>query len=413
MMNVVPPSHCCHCRPASARVIILLCVLLSSCCFLSVHGFAPASSAFAQKPGITTTFQQPLHNKPIHSSSTSTTQLHIKPHASKVHIALQSNNAVRGKLMVIAHKVLVSPAKYKYILVDRILPMTYWPEVVLIAAMWNSKRIAQWIYFRRHAHDESMTTTSATYKAFRKSKSLKMARVLQQVGFLQAALYISDVCLVLLKLLEFQWVVKYEAQRVAASMMVSIWLAYNASRLKHYYLKRYAETGRLALVTLQRKKKKERAEQAKVEEGMVDTGVSDGTIQNSQAKLGTYNRFANRIADVLIYSCAFLTLVDLLGIQLGFAIKSIFGLGSFGTLVLSLASKDVAAEFVGGLMIQSSSFFREGETVELQDKTTGVVTRVGWLHTYILKDDNMMVRVPNSQISHQRIARPKRTKGNI
>eukprot|EP00934_Nitzschia_sp_Nitz4_P008133 Nitzschia sp. Nitz4//scaffold293_size23253//6390//6697//NITZ4_008503-RA/size23253-exonerate_est2genome-gene-0.14-mRNA-1//-1//CDS//3329546189//8123//frame0 len=60
-------------------------------------------------------------------------------------------------------------------------------------------------------------------------------------------------------------------------------------------------------------------------------------------------------------------------------------------------------------MIQTSNFFHEGEAVSLQDGTKGIVMRIGWLHTYIYKqEDNSIVRVPNSQMSHQRISRARR-----
>lgn len=285
-------------------------------------------------------------------------------HAKKVQTALSSNNAFRGKLLIIASKIFVSPTKY-WEVAKRIGSQTFLPEIFLIAACVQAQPLAKWWYARQYADlldqdgkdfddkddDEKQAAKALLQKSFLASKTYKFARVLNQVGLLQAALYASDVTCVILKLLDFSFVEKYQAQRVAGSILLSCWSAYNVSFLKYRYFQRRTITpGKSAI-----------------------NGESSTTT-------GSFTpRTLNRLADILIYACAFLTVVDLLGVEIGFALKSIFGLGSFGTLALSLASKDLAAEFVGGLMIQTSNFFNEGETVALQDGTRGSVAKIGWL----------------------------------
>ena len=362
--------------------------------------------------------------------------------------------------MLFVSKILVAPVRYWEIIVGRILPNTYWPEVVLITAMVNAIPLSRWVYEKRPKHRD--LEEDAVDKQWKKSKQFQFALVLRQVGLLQAILYVSDVFLVLLKLLDFKFVVKYQAAQVAGSVIFASWFAYNLSRLKYRILVR--NNGVLSLASIRRKKRKLKLSK--------DSEPFDGTDTVPGPASAVYNRFANRILDVIIYVCASLSVVDLLGIHVGIAVKSIFGLGSFGTLVLSLASKDLAAEFVGGVMVQSTNFFDEGEAVVLQDGTRGSVAKIGWLvsscvnpstpkrtalmyptslavlpffssclwkgstiscrttlsetlhqqfltiaaylflptrqHTYILKEDDYIVRVPNSQISHQRIARLKR-----
>ena len=292
----------------------------------------------------------------------------VQPSPNKVAIAMQSNNVLRGKLMLILHKILVSPSKYWEIIGGRILPNTYWPEVALITAMVNAIPISRWIYDKRKGGELEEDVIEANWKM---SKSLQFARVLRQVGLLQAILYVSDVFLVVLKLLDFKFVVKYQAAQVAGSVIFSSWLAYNLSRIKYHYLIRNNGSGNFfSLASIRRRKRKQK--QTQQDDNTVETETGQPTV-------GVYNRFANRVLDVIIYMSAILSVVDLLGIHVGFALKSIFGLGSFGTLVLSLASKDLAAEFVGGLMVQSSNFIDEGETVILQDGTKGNVAKIGWL----------------------------------
>lgn len=253
--------------------------------------------------------------------------------------------------MIVLHKLLVSPKRYAEV-ARIVFHQTYWPELALIAAMCRSVQIARWS-FRMRPKNRDVEDEAAVESAFQASKSRRIALVLRQLGLLQAALYFSDVFLVILKHLDFKFVVKYRAQQVVGSVLLSSWMAYNLSRLKYQYLK----AGPLSLKSLRARR----------------DASKDGP------PIGEQNRLLNQVLDVIIYSCAFLTVVDLLGIQMGFALKSIFGLGSFGTLALSLASKDLAAEFVGGLMIHTSNFFDEGETVVLQDGTRGSVVKMGWL----------------------------------
>lgn len=282
--------------------------------------------------------------------------------------------------MVIVSKFTVSPAVYVDV-AARILHQTYLPELLLIAAFTQAMPLAKWTYLWRHAEliqdDDGDGDRSGEFdEAFEASGSYKLARVLRQVGFLQAVLYASDVCLVSLKYLDFKFVVKYQAQQVAGSVITASWLAWNASRLKHHYLSKRSFSLR----------------------GGGGTKTTTRDFADDVNGAMTQNRFLNRLADVLIYACAGLTVIDLLGIEIGFALKSIFGLGSFGTLALSLASKDLAAEFVGGLMIQTSNFFDEGELVVLQDGTKGNVAKIGWLVSQPL-DTGTVVREVSSSLS--------------
>ena len=326
-------------------------ILLLLCMWQATTAFAFCPTTRIGTPVSTTTAPTTATTRSIQRSR----PLQAAISAHKVQTAIASNNAMRGKLMIIVSKFLVSPAVYVDV-ARRLLRQTYLPEVLLIGALIQSMPFVKWIYRMRHSelikndNDADADKNDAFREAFEASRSYKLARVIQQVGFLQAILYASDVCLVALKFLDFKFVVKYQAQSVAGSIITTSWFAWNASRLKHYYLSARTFSWRGQ------------------NKPVVD---ANGVVAQ--------NRFLNRLSDGLIYGCAGLTVIDLLGVEVGFALKSIFGLGSFGTLALSLASKDLAAEFVGGLMIQTSNFFDEGEVVVLQDGTKGSVAKIGWL----------------------------------
>eukprot|EP00977_Amphora_coffeiformis_P008817 scaffold1992_cov187-Amphora_coffeaeformis.AAC.35 len=320
--------------------------------------FCPTTTRIVPAPVSTTTTTTPTRasNLPPRSSRLFAAAISAK----KVQTAMSSNNAVRGNLMIFLSKFMVAPSVYAEV-VRKILMQTYIPELILIGAMTQAMPVAAWIFRWRHPElvpddDDKEDKTDKKKdnhefeEAFEASLAYKLGRVIQQVGLLQAILYTSDVFLVALKHLDFKCVVKCQAQRRVGSIIMVCWSAWNASRLKNHYLneREFSWKGQKKTV--------------------VDT---NGVVAQ--------NRFLSRLADVFIYACSGLTVIDLLGVEIGFAIKSIFGLGSFGTLALSLASKDLAAEFVGGLMIQTSNFFDEGEQVTLQDGTKGTVAKIGWL----------------------------------
>jgi small-conductance mechanosensitive channel len=56
---------------------------------------------------------------------------------------------------------------------------------------------------------------------------------------------------------------------------------------------------------------------------------------------------------------------DALGLEMGRGINSLFAFGGIGTLVFSLASKDIASQLVSGLVISTSDRFYEGESIHL------------------------------------------------
>jgi small-conductance mechanosensitive channel len=73
----------------------------------------------------------------------------------------------------------------------------------------------------------------------------------------------------------------------------------------------------------------------------------------------------DRILDVLIAVITILTVSDALGLEMGRGFNSLFAFGGIGTLVFSLASKDIATQLVSGLVISTSDRFYEGETITL------------------------------------------------
>ena len=94
----------------------------------------------------------------------------------------------------------------------------------------------------------------------------------------------------------------------------------------------------------------------------------------------------NKILNVLIAIMTVFGGMDILSIQTGTTMNSIFALGGAGALIVSLGSQNLATQIVQGLSIASTGKFYEGESIVISDgeKTVrGVVQKMGLMATDI------------------------------
>jgi len=77
------------------------------------------------------------------------------------------------------------------------------------------------------------------------------------------------------------------------------------------------------------------------------------TLGKSKIELGKLN-IIDHLLDGMIYSLWLIFLLDFLEVQTGMAVKSLFSVGATGTLVLGLASKDIASQIMNGLTLHLS-----------------------------------------------------------
>mmetsp|Transcript_15824 Transcript_15824/g.34086 ORF Transcript_15824/g.34086 Transcript_15824/m.34086 type:complete len:211 (+) Transcript_15824:1040-1672(+) len=102
-------------------------------------------------------------------------------------------------------------------------------------------------------------------------------------------------------------------------------------------------------------------------------------------------------------------LLNYLEVYTGIAIKSLFSIGATGTLVFGLASKDVASQIIGGLTLHLSDKIFVGDDVRFYDGTQGKIEKMGWFETMIRNSDELVVGIPNTQLSGQRVYNLSRT----
>ena len=121
-----------------------------------------------------------------------------------------------------------------------------------------------------------------------------------------------------------------------------------------------------------------------------------------QDKLGRAN-LLNQLLDLVILMVTTLFLIDLLDVEIGAGFTSVFAIGGVGTLIISLASKDIAEQLLSGLVLHVTDKFYEGDLVRFGDGTAGTVFKIGWMHTVIRLSDNTRTRIPNAQLANKTV----------
>ena len=112
-----------------------------------------------------------------------------------------------------------------------------------------------------------------------------------------------------------------------------------------------------------------------------------------------------RVVRIAIVVTAVLVGLD----TLGFNIAGLMAAGGIGGLALGLASKDMLANFFGGVTVFIDRPFGIGDWILLKEKgIEGVVEDIGWRQTTIRKFDKRPVYVPNAVFTTASVENPSR-----
>jgi small-conductance mechanosensitive channel len=118
----------------------------------------------------------------------------------------------------------------------------------------------------------------------------------------------------------------------------------------------------------------------------------------------------DRLIDGGIIACTFFITLDVLNMDLGMSgITSLFAFSSAGTLVIGLASQNLATMFVNGLLLTTSDRIQEGDYIEFKD-TCGQITKIGWFQTTLRHYDEKIEVIPNSELGMQRVTNLSRVR---
>ena len=123
----------------------------------------------------------------------------------------------------------------------------------------------------------------------------------------------------------------------------------------------------------------------------------------SGRKLGRISLY-DRLIDLFIGLVSVEVVLDVLKVDFGMGIQSIIAGSGVGALVFSLASKDLASALVSGFIVQAWDAFEVGDDVRLGDGTEGTVKKIGLVETELQSFDNIVQRIPNSQLTNTRVS---------
>jgi MscS family membrane protein len=112
-----------------------------------------------------------------------------------------------------------------------------------------------------------------------------------------------------------------------------------------------------------------------------------------------------RLVRIAIVITAVLIALDMLG----FSISGLLAAGGIGGIALSLAAKDMLANFFGGATVYMDRPFSVGDWIFLKDQgIEGTVENIGWRQTTIRKFDKRPVYVPNAIFTTASVENPSR-----
>jgi MscS family membrane protein len=95
--------------------------------------------------------------------------------------------------------------------------------------------------------------------------------------------------------------------------------------------------------------------------------------------------------------------------ELGFSIAGILAMGGIGGVAVGFASKDLLANFFGGLIIYLDKPFTEGDWIRSPDRgIEGTVEEIGWRITKIRNFESRPIYVPNSVFLNIIVENPSR-----
>jgi hypothetical protein len=308
--------------------------MLKATTLLLLWNTAFVASAFQSLPPVFLVARQRAHIAPSCSSSqrASTSALHAKLLAAAP-VKRGGSLVLAGRLASTLSKLMIGPAKAKSV-AAAVTEAIHAGDLALIGALgWGTLPLIRFIFLKKNPELEE--------KDFLKTTSYKSGVIVSQIAQIGGIVYAADILSVALKKIGFA--VPLDMSSAVARISYFAWGAWKLAHLKQKLLMRAVR------------------------------------VKNPEM-LGK-NRIYDRVANVLLAAATAMWVLDVLAVETGRAVSSIFALGSVGTLVLSLASKDVASQLVSGLALTASRRFFEGEEIELGDGTRGSIAKMGWMYT--------------------------------
>jgi small-conductance mechanosensitive channel len=292
----------------------------------------------------------------------------------KFETSINHYSAFAGKIFPILSKLYISPEKARQIVtaINIVQEPGDWIFIFLLG--WATIPVIKYPYEKL-----AIGSSEATKKPFKDTLAYHFALHLSQAGKIAALVYGLDCVAIALQTMGFKDATQYSPYLAKAIYTLWIFMRFNA--LKQYLV-------------------------------FKAFGVASAKEREDLGKRGPFARakIVNKILDILCLAACFFVMVDVLKVKSGVTLNSLFAVGGAGTVVLSLAVKDIVSEIVSGLALQASDKVYEGEKVMFGNGLKGHVDQIGLFETLIRDSSEMVTAVPNKELSNQRLTNISRNK---
>ena len=266
---------------------------------------------------------------------------------------MMEKSALAGNILPILKRFVITPEKLKAMGRD-IYTLIDWQDLFFICFLgWATVPLVSIL----HRRDISATKATAYYP---------IADHLSQISKIALLIYAVDVLKIVLFNLGFHYDKLNDMPQTFAKVAYTIWVANRMSRLKKHILYRAWDT-------------------------------------KTSQQLGR-EKIVDRFADAAILMIAGFCVMDILSVELGLAGKSFVAFGSLSTLVVSLASQGLLTQILNGLLLSASDRIYEGDQVKFGNDMSGTVVKMGWTETILRGPDELMLTVPNADLTSERVS---------
>lgn len=276
---------------------------------------------------------------------------------------LIKDSALAGNIWPVIKKLVITPDKAKLML-TKTAEVIEWQDLVLIVFLgWFSVPL-----LRYPMENIVMSGDGAMIqpkKRFRETVAFHVADHVSQIARLALLVYGVDVIKIFLTCMGFSFPHLQELPKTFAKVIYSLWVVQRISKLKSHWISSLVD------------KQPNASGRAKIIDRLLDAGLSAITIS---------------------------FLFDILSFQLGFTGKSVFAIGSVGTLVVSLASQGLVTQLMNGLLLTASDRIYEGDSVRFGNGISGTVVTLGWIETILRGPDEILLSVPDADLASQRVS---------
>ena len=266
---------------------------------------------------------------------------------------LLEKSVLAGNILPILKRFVLTPEKIRSIGKD-VYELIDWQDLIFICVLgWATVPLLTMLYRK----DPS---------SLQPTPHFQIADHLSQISKIALLVYAADVLKVILFNLGFHYHQIDELPHTFAKVAYTIWVANRMSRLKKHIICQ--------------------AWNVKTPENMGREKIVD------------------RLADAAILAIVGFCVLDILSVELGMAGKSFVAVGSLSTLVVSLASQGLLTQILNGLLLSASDRIYEGDSVRFGNGLSGTVVKMGWMETVLRGPDEIMLTVPNADLTSERVS---------